>query len=84
MSKYTEDVTKLLELVGGKDNINAVTHCLTRMRFALDDPSLAKAKEIEELKIVKGCFTQAGQFQVIVGNEVPDVYNGATRFSISA
>jgi len=75
MSKYTEDVTKLLELVGGKDNINAVTHCLTRMRFALDDPSLAKTKEIEELKVVKGCFTQAGQFQVIVGNEVPDVYN---------
>jgi len=75
MGKYTQDVTKLLELVGGRDNINAVTHCLTRMRFALDDPSLAKVKEIEKLKIVKGCFTQAGQFQVIVGNEVPDVYN---------
>jgi len=79
MSKYTEDVTRLLELVGGKDNINAVTHCLTRMRFALDDPSLAQVKEIEGLKIVKGCFTQAGQFQVIVGNEVPDVYNAFVK-----
>ena len=75
MGKYTQDVTKLLELVGGKENINAVTHCLTRMRFALEDPSLAKTEEIEKLSIVKGCFTQAGQFQVIVGNEVPDVYN---------
>ena len=75
MSKYTQDVTKLLELVGGKENINAVTHCLTRMRFALADPSLAQTKEIEKLRIVKGSFVQAGQFQVIVGNEVPDVYN---------
>lgn len=75
MDKHTQDVTKLLELVGGKENITAVTHCLTRMRFALKDPSLAQVKEIEGLKIVKGCFTQAGQFQVIVGNEVSDVYN---------
>ena len=75
MSKYSADIELLLELVGGKENINAVTHCLTRMRFALADPDLAKVKEIEALKIVKGCFTQAGQFQVIIGNEVPEVYN---------
>ena len=75
MSKYTQDVTQLLTLVGGKANINAVTHCLTRMRFALDDPSLAQVKEIEQLKMVKGCFTQAGQFQIIIGNEVSEFYH---------
>lgn len=74
MSKYQKDIEQLEQLIGGKDNINAVTHCLTRMRFALDDPSAAQVEEIEKLPIVKGCFTQAGQFQVIIGNEVSEVY----------
>ena len=74
MSKYQNDAVKLLELVGGKENINAVTHCLTRMRFALVDPSLAQTEEIEKLSVVKGSFSQAGQFQVIVGNEVSEFH----------
>ena len=74
MSKHTEDATKLLELVGGKDNISAVTHCVTRMRFVLVDPDLAKVDEIEKLSSVKGSFTQVGQFQVIIGNEVSEFY----------
>jgi PTS system trehalose-specific IIC component len=81
MGKYQSDVKRLLELVGGKENINAVTHCLTRLRFALADPSLAQIKAIEGLKIVKGCFTQAGQFQVIIGNEVAEFYNEFVEFA---
>ena len=75
MSKHRPDATKLLELVGGKENINAVSHCVTRMRFVLVDPDLAQVDEIEALSSVKGSFTQVGQFQVIIGNEVSEFYN---------
>ena len=75
MGKYSDDAKKLLEYVGGKQNISAVTHCMTRMRFVLADPEKADVAKIEALKSVKGTFTQAGQFQVIIGNTVADFYN---------
>lgn len=75
MGKFQEDAEKLLKEVGGKENIAAVTHCVTRMRFVLNDPEKADVKAIEDLDSVKGTFTNAGQFQVIIGNEVPDFYN---------
>ena len=74
MGKYTEDSRELLELVGGKENIAAVSHCMTRMRFVLGDPKKADIKRIEAMKAVKGSFTQAGQFQVIIGNTVAEFY----------
>lgn len=75
MGKYTEDARQLLRLVGGKENIAAVSHCMTRMRFALVEPQKADVKAIEAMKVVKGSFTQSGQFQVIIGNTVADFYN---------
>src|SRR5699024_10772729 len=75
MGKYTEDSKQLLTLVGGKENISAVTHCMTRMRFVLVDPKKADIPGIEAMKVVKGSFTQSGQFQVIIGNTVADFYN---------
>ncbi len=75
MGKYLNDATLLLEYVGGKENISAVSHCATRMRFVLNDSSKARVKDIQALATVKGTFTQAGQFQVIIGNEVPMFYN---------
>jgi len=81
MGKFTEDATKLLEYVGGKENINAITHCVTRMRFVLADPSKANIKKIESLPSAKGTFTQAGQFQVIIGNEVADFYKEFTSIA---
>lgn len=75
MGRYAEDAKELLELVGGKQNIAAVSHCMTRMRFVLNDTKAADVKKIEALKSVKGSFTQAGQFQVIIGNAVADFYN---------
>lgn len=74
MGEYTEDAGRLLDLVGGKGNISAVTHCMTRMRFVLVDPGKADVEAIEELPSAKGTFTQAGQFQVIIGNDVADFY----------
>ena len=81
MGKYQVEAQQLLELVGGKDNISMVTHCVTRMRFVLVDPSRADVAKIEELKLVKGTFTQAGQFQVIIGNEVSTFYNEFTSIA---
>ena len=75
MTKYTDPSKQLLDHIGGKENIAAVTHCVTRMRFVLNDSSKANIKEIESIKLVKGTFTQAGQFQVIIGNEVSSFYN---------
>ena len=73
--RFTEDSKKLLEYVGGRENIAAVSHCVTRMRFVLNDPSKADTGAIESLASAKGTFTQAGQFQVIIGNEVSTFYN---------
>ena len=81
MGKFQEDAAKLLEYVGGKENINAITHCVTRMRFVLADPKKANIKKIESLPSCKGTFTQAGQFQVIIGNEVADFYKEFTAIA---
>ena len=81
MGKYQNDAAKLLELVGGKENIAAVSHCITRMRFVLNNPEKANIPAIEELSSVKGTFTQAGQFQVIIGNTVSEFYNDFTAVS---
>lgn len=81
MGKFTEDAKNLLEYIGGKNNIKAVTHCVTRMRFVLVDEQKADIKKIEMLKSAKGTFTQAGQFQVIIGNEVSEFYNEFTKIA---
>lgn len=75
MGKYAEDARQLLKLIGGRENISAVSHCMTRMRFVLNDPGMADVPGIEAMKAVKGSFTQSGQFQVIIGNTVADFYN---------
>ncbi|EKK4080112.1 PTS trehalose transporter subunit IIBC [Cronobacter dublinensis] len=75
MSKVNQqDIDKLIELVGGRENIATVSHCITRLRFVLNQPAKANPKAIEELSMVKGCFTNAGQFQVVIGTNVGDYY----------
>ena len=75
MSKIAkQEVERLIELVGGRENIASVSHCLTRLRFVLNDTSKADTNALEALSLVKGCFTNAGQFQVVVGTEVDEVY----------
>jgi PTS system trehalose-specific IIC component len=75
VGRYRDDTRELLKFVGGKNNIAAVSHCVTRMRFALSDPALADVEGIKAIPSVKGCFTQSGQFQVIIGNNVADFFN---------
>ena len=81
MGKFASDAKELLAAIGGKENIAAVSHCITRMRFVLVDPKIADIKRIESIGCVKGTFTQAGQFQVIIGNEVADFYKDFTEVS---
>lgn len=81
MGKFENDAKELLNYVGGKENIKAVTHCVTRMRFVLAQPQKAEIKKIEALSSVKGTFTQSGQFQVIIGNEVSNFYNEFTTIA---
>lgn len=79
MAKYQNDVRELLQYIGGKENIQAVSHCMTRMRFVLVDADKADKKAIENIPAVKGTFTQAGQFQVIIGNDVAVFYKEFTQ-----
>lgn len=81
MGKYKQDAEQLLQFVGGKDNIAAVSHCATRMRFVLNDASKADEDKIEDIPSVKGMFTNAGQFQVIIGNDVSVFFNDFAEVS---
>lgn len=81
MGKFEKEAKDLLKAIGGKENVTAVTHCATRMRFVLVDDKKANVKAIENIPAVKGTFTNAGQFQVIIGNDVPIFYNDFTAVS---
>ena len=81
MGKFEQEAKDLLTAIGGKENVTAVTHCATRMRFVLGDDKKADVKTIEAIPAVKGTFTNAGQFQVIICNDVPIFYNDFTAVS---
>ena len=81
MGKFEQEAKDLLVAIGGKENVTAVTHCATRMRFVLGDDKKADVKTVEAIPAVKGTFTNAGQFQVIIGNDVPIFYNDFTAVS---
>ncbi|WP_458464107.1 beta-glucoside-specific PTS transporter subunit IIABC [Paenibacillus sp.] len=65
----------ILKLVGGEENIDQVTHCMTRLRFNLNDNKKADKTTLKNTPGVMGVMENGGQFQVIIGNDVPIVYN---------
>lgn len=79
--KFEELAEEILERVGGAVNISNCTHCMTRLRFTLKDTSLVKEKEIEQLEGVLGIKNAGGQFQVIIGKDVNDVYDCVCRIA---
>ena len=81
MGKYNKEAKDILKLVGGKENVVSASHCVTRLRFVLKDESKADKKALEQLPIVKGTFTNAGQFQVVIGTGVKEVYNEIINIS---
>ena len=74
MANYKQMADYIIENVGGKENINSVVHCMTRLRFKLKDKDLAHKEEIEAMDEVQGVRYQGGQFQVIIGADVPHVH----------
>ena len=68
------DAAKILELVGGKENVNSVTHCATRLRIRLKNEALETFEEIKKLPGVMGIQKNVGELQVIIGPAVDDVY----------
>lgn len=62
-----QQVSDIIEAIGGKENISAATHCVTRLRFALADESKVNKEKLESLDLVKGSFSTNGQFQVVIG-----------------
>ena len=75
MAKYEKLCQRILAHVGGKENISFVTHCATRLRMNLKDQAKSGSRENQKIKGVLGCQFSGGQFQVIIGQNVDDVYN---------
>ena len=75
MALNNEQIAKtVLEAVGGKNNVTFVTHCMTRLRFNLKDMAIPDQEAMKELKGVLGVVVSGGQFQVVIGQNVPKVY----------
>ncbi|WP_088815996.1 MULTISPECIES: beta-glucoside-specific PTS transporter subunit IIABC [Listeria] len=72
--KYEQLAKDILENVGGTENINSVFHCITRLRFKLKDEKIANTEKIKSLDGVVSVIQSGGQYQVVIGNHVPDVY----------
>lgn len=72
--RFEELSERVIELIGGKDNVSFFTHCVTRLRFNLKDQSVVDLKKIEEINGVIGCQWSNGQLQIIIGQAVDDAY----------
>ena len=71
---YSTVAKKVLERVGGKDNVISLVHCMTRLRFTLKDDSIVDDELVKKTKGVMGIMKKSGQYQIIIGNEVGSVY----------
>lgn len=70
---------EIVENVGGKENVESLTHCVTRLRFVLKDESIAKDANIKKINKVMGVMRAGGQYQVIVGSIVNDAYDAVEK-----
>lgn len=75
MQNLKEQVSKIVEAIGGKENIASATHCVTRLRLMLNDQSKVDTKALEAIDIVKGNFLAGGQFQIVIGTNVSKVFD---------
>ncbi|MDL5610104.1 beta-glucoside-specific PTS transporter subunit IIABC [Bacillus halotolerans] len=71
----------ILQLAGGEENVQRVIHCMTRLRFNLYDNSKVDRSQLEQLPGVMGTNISGEQFQIIIGNDVPKVYQAIVRHS---
>lgn len=71
---YEVVAKKILQRVGGKENVISLIHCMTRLRFTLKDESIVDDEAVKKTKGVMGVMKKAGQYQIIIGNDVANVY----------
>ncbi|WP_027292905.1 beta-glucoside-specific PTS transporter subunit IIABC [Robinsoniella sp. KNHs210] len=74
MGKYENLAREIVSNVGGRENISSLTHCITRLRFKLKDESKANDEIIKDMDGVVTVMKSGGQYQVVIGNHVPEVY----------
>lgn len=74
MGKYENLAREIVRHVGGKENVSSLTHCITRLRFKLNDESKAHDDIIKNMDGVVTVMKSGGQYQVVIGNHVPEVY----------
>ncbi len=74
MGKYESLAKEIIKNVGGKENINSLTHCVTRLRFKLKDESKANDEVLKNMDGVVTVMKSGGQYQVVIGNHVAEVY----------
>ena len=72
--KYEQLAKDIIKNVGGKENVNSLAHCVTRLRFKLKDESKANTEVLKNMDGVVTVIKSGGQYQVVIGNHVPDVY----------
>ncbi|HJF87902.1 MAG TPA: PTS transporter subunit EIIB, partial [Companilactobacillus farciminis] len=72
---YSADAKQIIKHVGGDENINTLIHCMTRLRFTLKDESKADTKALEDMDVTIKVMKAQGQYQVVIGNKVTDVFN---------
>lgn len=77
--KYENLAQEIVEKVGGEENINSLTHCITRLRFKLKDESKADTEFLKNHDEIVTVMQSSGQYQVVIGNHVPDVYDAITK-----
>nr|WP_294465914.1 beta-glucoside-specific PTS transporter subunit IIABC [uncultured Sellimonas sp.] len=71
---YASVAKKILQRVGGKENVISLVHCMTRLRFTLKDESIVDDEAVKKTKGVMGVMKKAGQYQIIIGNDVANVF----------
>lgn len=75
MGKYQTLAEEIVQAIGGKENIHGLTHCITRLRFKLKDENKALDEKLKKMSGVVTVMKSGGQYQVVIGNHVPDVYS---------
>ena len=82
--KYEKLATQIIAAVGGKENITSLSHCMTRLRFTLADESKADDEKIQSIEGVLSLVKKAGQYQIVIGQHVHDVYVDEVSFGFIA
>lgn len=84
MADNEQIAKEVLDAIGGKDNVTSIAHCMTRLRINLKDESVPDDEKVKAIKGVLGCQWSGGQYQVIIGQNVPKVYDAIVKLGVSA